>query len=260
MSDPWSAQVALPVAVEQLLQNICTTQKKEPPGADVLQKLASLGEEAALGILREISGTVIRKSLGGFILYMIDKASPQRLDPWSAQVALPDAVEQLLQNICTTQKQAPPGADVRQKLASLGEEAALGILREISGTVIRKSLGGFILYMIDKASPQRLDPWSAQVALPDAVEQLLQNICTTQKQAPPGADVRQKLASLGEEAALGILRVISASVIRKSLCGFILYMIDKASYPQGQRLAPVVSPLRTPSSPSRLMFSPPQGT
>ncbi|KAE7998673.1 hypothetical protein FH972_003192 [Carpinus fangiana] len=102
------------------------------------------------------------------------------------------------------------------------------------------------------------DPWSAQVPLPVAVERLLQNICTTQKQAPPGADVRQKLASLGEEAALGILREISGSIIRKSLGGFILYMIDKASSPQAQRLAPV-SPLRTPSSPSRLMFSPPQG-
>jgi hypothetical protein len=100
------------------------------------------------------------------------------------------------------------------------------------------------------------DLWSPQVALPDKVEQLLQKICKDQKQAPPRADVRQKLASLGEEAALGILREISASSIRKSLGGFILYMINKAS---SQRLAPV-SPLCTPSSPSRPMFSPPQGT
>ncbi|XP_059431763.1 probable RNA-dependent RNA polymerase 3 isoform X2 [Corylus avellana] len=99
------------------------------------------------------------------------------------------------------------------------------------------------------------DPWSAQVALPDAVEQLLQNICREQKQEPPGAEVRQKLASLGEEAALEILRKISASFNRKGLGGFILYMIDKAS---PQRLAPVF-PLCTPSFASRLMFSPPQG-
>jgi hypothetical protein len=174
-------------------------------------------------------------------------------DPWSAQVALPVAVEQLLQNICTTQKKDPPDDDVRQKLASLGEEAALGILRYISGSVITNSLGGFILHMINKAySPQRLGLWSAEVvALPDAVEQLLQNICTTQKKAAPGDDVRQKLASVGEEAALGILRVISGSVITNSVGGFILHMIDKASSPQAQRL----SPLRTPSSPSRLMFN-----
>ncbi|XP_062149198.1 probable RNA-dependent RNA polymerase 5 isoform X1 [Alnus glutinosa] len=99
------------------------------------------------------------------------------------------------------------------------------------------------------------DLWSPQVALPDKVEQLLQKICREQNQAPPNADVRQKLASLGEEAALDILRVISASVIRKSLGGFIVHMIDKAS---SQRLAPV-SPLRTASSPSRPTFSPPQG-
>ncbi|XP_059445329.1 uncharacterized protein LOC132177125 [Corylus avellana] len=99
------------------------------------------------------------------------------------------------------------------------------------------------------------DPWSAQVPLPHAVEQLLEDICRKQKQKPPAADVRLKLASLGEEAALEILRKISASVIKSTLSAFIVYMIKNES---PQRLAPV-SPLRTPSSPSRLMFSPPQG-
>ncbi|XP_059431765.1 probable RNA-dependent RNA polymerase 5 [Corylus avellana] len=99
------------------------------------------------------------------------------------------------------------------------------------------------------------DPWSAQVPLPDAVEQLLEDICRKQTQKPPAADVRLKLASLGEEAALEILRKISASVIKTTLSAFIVYMIKNDS---PQRLAPV-SPLRTPSSPSRLMFSPPQG-
>jgi RNA-dependent RNA polymerase len=80
-------------------------------------------------------------------------------DLWSPQVALPDKVEQLLQKICKDQKQAPPRADVRQKLASLGEEAALGILREISASSIRKSLGGFILYMINKLTSTRVCAW-----------------------------------------------------------------------------------------------------
>ncbi|KAG6662192.1 probable RNA-dependent RNA polymerase 5 isoform X2 [Carya illinoinensis] len=98
-----------------------------------------------------------------------------------------------------------------------------------------------------------------QVPLPDPVEQLIQQICREQSQMPPGPQVRQELASIGEEKAVQLLRVISGSKIRKSLGGFILHMIRNAPCSPPQCIAPA-SPLRIPSSLSRSMMSPPQGS
>ncbi|KAF5481968.1 hypothetical protein F2P56_002575 [Juglans regia] len=103
------------------------------------------------------------------------------------------------------------------------------------------------------------DPSSMQVPLPHPVEQLLQQICREQSQMPPGAQARQALASIGEEAAVQHLRVISGTIIRKSLDGFILHMVRNTPCSPPQCIAPA-SPLRSPSSVSRPMMSPPQGS
>ncbi|KAB1214809.1 hypothetical protein CJ030_MR5G018801 [Morella rubra] len=97
------------------------------------------------------------------------------------------------------------------------------------------------------------------VPLPHAVEQLLQKICREQNQTLPTADVLQELASRGEEKALELLRHISSSKIKKSLGGFIHYMLRTAPYNSPQRMAGI-SPNPSPSSASRSVMSPRQGT
>ncbi|XP_050269513.1 probable RNA-dependent RNA polymerase 5 [Quercus robur] len=93
--------------------------------------------------------------------------------------------------------------------------------------------------------------------LPQAVEQLIEQICREQNQTPPGTEVRQELALLGEEEAVNLLRKIAASTIKKTLSAFIMYMIRKPKQPHSNNnhtpsphKVPRVSPLHTPSSPS----------
>ena len=93
--------------------------------------------------------------------------------------------------------------------------------------------------------------------LPQAVEQLIEQICREQNQTTPGTEVRQELALLGEEAAVNLLRIIAASTIKKTLSAFIMYMIRKPKQPHSNNnhtpsphKVPRVSPLHTPSSPS----------
>ncbi|XP_030952375.1 probable RNA-dependent RNA polymerase 5 isoform X2 [Quercus lobata] len=93
--------------------------------------------------------------------------------------------------------------------------------------------------------------------LPQAVEQLIEQICREQNQTPPGTEVRQELALLGEEEAVNLLRIIAASTIKKTLSAFIMYMIRKPKQPHSNNnhtpsphKVPRVSPLHTPSSPS----------
>uniref|UniRef100_A0A2N9HUS3 RDRP3-5 N-terminal domain-containing protein n=1 Tax=Fagus sylvatica TaxID=28930 RepID=A0A2N9HUS3_FAGSY len=71
-------------------------------------------------------------------------------DP-SVHVALPQAVEQLIEQICRDQNQLPPNVGVRQKLALIGEEEAVQVLRNISAWKITKSLSGIIMNMIRKS-------------------------------------------------------------------------------------------------------------
>ncbi|KAK4601857.1 hypothetical protein RGQ29_011108 [Quercus rubra] len=98
--------------------------------------------------------------------------------------------------------------------------------------------------------------------LPQAVEQLIQQICREQNQTPPGTEVRHELALLGEEEAVNLLRKIAASTIKTTLSAFIKFMIRKAKQPQththsnynndtpSPQKVPRVSPLHSPSSPS----------
>ena len=93
--------------------------------------------------------------------------------------------------------------------------------------------------------------------LPQAVEQLIEQICREQNQTPPGTEVRQELALLGEEAAVNLLRIIAASTIKKTLSAFIMYMIRKPKQPHSNNnhtpsphKVPRVSPLHTPSAPA----------
>ena len=66
------------------------------------------------------------------------------------EVPLPHSVEQILQKICMEQQQSPPDAQARRQLASVGEDSALDILREISRIKIR-NLSALINYMATKA-------------------------------------------------------------------------------------------------------------
>ncbi|XP_019052370.1 PREDICTED: probable RNA-dependent RNA polymerase 3 isoform X1 [Nelumbo nucifera] len=68
MADP-SAEVPLPVSVEEMLRTICEQQSLPPAEMSARRELALLGEEASLQLLRRISGQRIR-SLTGFIIYM----------------------------------------------------------------------------------------------------------------------------------------------------------------------------------------------
>ncbi|GMY36155.1 probable RNA-dependent RNA polymerase 5, partial [Fagus crenata] len=78
-------------------------------------------------------------------------------DP-SVHVALPQAVEQLIEQICRDQNQLPPNVEVRQKLALIGEEEAVQVLRNISAWKIKKSLSGCIMHMIRESQPNSNTP------------------------------------------------------------------------------------------------------
>ncbi|XP_031256497.1 probable RNA-dependent RNA polymerase 5 [Pistacia vera] len=100
MSDS-NAQVPVPHSVEQLIHEICTNQKKQPPDAEARHALASLGEEEALNVLRTIAGQTIRYSFSGFIKYLINQrhnntnGSPQKrlcLSPSHSQNRSPVSV------------------------------------------------------------------------------------------------------------------------------------------------------------------------
>ncbi|KAJ0091072.1 hypothetical protein Patl1_13327 [Pistacia atlantica] len=96
-----NAQVPVPHSVEQLIHEICTNQKKQPPDAEARHALASLGEEEALNVLRTIAGQTIRYSFSGFIKYLINQrhnntnGSPQKrlcLSPSHSQNRSPVSV------------------------------------------------------------------------------------------------------------------------------------------------------------------------
>nr|GMD50366.1 probable RNA-dependent RNA polymerase 3 isoform X1 [Ipomoea batatas] len=65
--------------------------------------------------------------------------------------------------------------------------------------------------------------------LPPPVEALLQEICREQSQEPPDAEVRRRLADIGEDGAIKILKRISCCTI-KHLSSFIIYMVNR--YPE----------------------------
>nr|GMD52422.1 probable RNA-dependent RNA polymerase 3 isoform X1 [Ipomoea batatas] len=65
--------------------------------------------------------------------------------------------------------------------------------------------------------------------LPPPVEALLQEICREQSQEPPDAEVRRRLADIGEDGAIKILKRISCCTIRH-LSSFIIFMVNR--YPE----------------------------
>ncbi|PKI76244.1 hypothetical protein CRG98_003355 [Punica granatum] len=71
--------------------------------------------------------------------------------PQPQRVPLPNSVEDALRRICTEQSQPQPEAPARRELADMGEVAALQVLEKISGTRIKRSLDGFIVYMGKRA-------------------------------------------------------------------------------------------------------------
>ncbi|XP_044463724.1 probable RNA-dependent RNA polymerase 5 isoform X2 [Mangifera indica] len=68
---------------------------------------------------------------------------------------------------------------------------------------------------------------SDSTPLPHSVQQLINEICTNQNQRPPDAEARKALASLGEEEALNVLRIIKGKTIRSSISRFIMYLINQ---------------------------------
>ncbi|XP_056163740.1 probable RNA-dependent RNA polymerase 5 isoform X1 [Syzygium oleosum] len=70
----------------------------------------------------------------------------------SQSVPLPRSVEDAIRGICIDQSQPPPNESTRRKLASLGEEAALRVLRSTAATKIKWSIDGFISCIIEKGT------------------------------------------------------------------------------------------------------------
>ncbi|KAH9762561.1 putative RNA-dependent RNA polymerase 3 [Citrus sinensis] len=77
MSDPavvsQQGVVSLPLSVEQLISKIYTEQNKLPPDDGARRSLASLGEDAALDVLRTIASDKIKYSFSGYINYLVKK-------------------------------------------------------------------------------------------------------------------------------------------------------------------------------------------
>ncbi|KAK0572519.1 hypothetical protein LWI29_032755 [Acer saccharum] len=69
-------------------------------------------------------------------------------------------------------------------------------------------------------------PTQQEVSLPNSVEHLINKICEEQSQPPPDHQVRRKLASVGEEVALDILRFIATKKIEQTFSGFIIRMVN----------------------------------
>ncbi|KAH9800961.1 putative RNA-dependent RNA polymerase 3 [Citrus sinensis] len=65
--------VSLPLSVEQLISKIYTEQNKLPPDDGARRSLASLGEDAALDVLRTIASDKIKYSFSGYINYLVKK-------------------------------------------------------------------------------------------------------------------------------------------------------------------------------------------
>ncbi|KAI9192350.1 hypothetical protein LWI28_021583 [Acer negundo] len=105
-------------------------------------------------------------------------------------------------------------------------------------------------------------PTQQQVSLPHSVEQLMSKICVEQSQPPPDPSARRMLASLGEESALEILRLIAKSKIRHTFSGFITHMVKNLNNNGSPLKRVCLSPSqqnRSPVTTVRLMNSP-QGT
>ncbi|XP_060209832.1 probable RNA-dependent RNA polymerase 3 isoform X2 [Lycium barbarum] len=70
-------------------------------------------------------------------------------------ITLPFKVELMLHQICKKQRQNPPDNKVRKLLSTIGEEASLDILRQISDCQIKKTLSAFIVFMVKKYYPSQ---------------------------------------------------------------------------------------------------------
>ncbi|XP_060668494.1 probable RNA-dependent RNA polymerase 3 [Ziziphus jujuba] len=93
------------------------------------------------------------------------------------------------------------------------------------------------------ADPCRLVP------LPQSVDQLIEKICIEQNQTPPGADVRRRLAAVGEESSLQLLNEIAPRRIRKNLSAFIYYLLKEQYNPNSYSSSPSSSPSKKDISP-----------
>ncbi|KAF8036236.1 hypothetical protein BT93_C2064 [Corymbia citriodora subsp. variegata] len=87
--------------------------------------------------------------------------------------------------------------------------------------------------------PSPSAPPSQLVPLPPSVEDAMRRICSDQNQPPPNARTRKKLAALGEEAALGVLRSTAAIKIKWSMDGLISRVIENGT---GAGSSPSLSP------------------
>ncbi|KAJ7973801.1 RNA-dependent RNA polymerase [Quillaja saponaria] len=103
------------------------------------------------------------------------------------QEPLPQSVQQLVTRICADQNQRPPEPDVRQKLAQIGEERAVELLKKIASTKIKKSLSGFIIHMINNGSPDH----SPQKIVTVSPHRSSGKSCRMSQQSSPGTSVSQ---------------------------------------------------------------------
>ncbi|XP_060180077.1 probable RNA-dependent RNA polymerase 3 isoform X2 [Lycium barbarum] len=94
-----------------------------------------------------------------------------------------------------------------------------------------------------------------EAPLPCSVESMIMKICSEQCQKPPDISIRRRLSCIGEQGSLAMLKIISSRPIKKTLSGFLVYLMDR--YPDCLSSSPFNSPLKR-TSPSSL-FPTPEG-
>ncbi|KAI3426782.1 NADH dehydrogenase [ubiquinone] flavoprotein 1 [Psidium guajava] len=126
------------------------------------------------GRVRSNSETTLSLSRTHSSIEMNTPPPPRSSPPASPSqfVPLPLSVEDAVRRICIDQKQPPPNASTRRKLASLGEEAALRVLRSTAATKIKWSINGLISHIIENgtgsgSSPSPSPSKTARVSLND---------------------------------------------------------------------------------------------
>ncbi|KAI3421727.1 RNA-dependent RNA polymerase [Psidium guajava] len=89
---------------------------------------------------------------------------PSPSAPPSQFVPLPPSVEDAIRRICIDQSQPHPNASTRRKLASLGEEAALQVLRSTAAAKIKWSIDGLISRIIENRAGSSPSPSPTKIA------------------------------------------------------------------------------------------------
>ncbi|XP_050219099.1 uncharacterized protein LOC126669627 [Mercurialis annua] len=84
-------------------------------------------------------------------------------------------------------------------------------------------------------------PQPEPVVLPISVEQLINQLSTARKQPPLGYQTRRKLALIGEEKALEVLRIVADGPINGTFDEFMIHLSHYSRLIMHRRGEPVLS-------------------